>query len=94
MKKVIIVIILLMIAGVVLGFYTFQDNKVLDRNVFIETTDSIRNLVLLDNELDIVLLKSRYGIEKNNDTLIQIAQKLDEEFEKITVAIDILFQGF
>ena len=86
MKKVIIVILVLMIAGAVLGFYTLRDYKALDRNVFINTTDSIRNLVLSDNELDIVLLKTRYGIEKDDKKLITLSRNLSEEFDNLRYA--------
>ena len=83
MKKIIFAISFLMLIGAILGYFAFKDNKNLDQEVFIETTDSIRNLVLLDNELNELLLKSRYGIEKDYDKLIDISRKISEEFDNL-----------
>lgn len=81
MKKYIAIILLLIAVGVVLGFFTFKENQQLEEEVHIKTNQAIRNMKLLDNSLNVLLFKARYGLENNYDKIAQIINDLSEEFD-------------
>ena len=81
MKKYIAIIVLLLAIGAVLGFFTYKENQQLKEEVHIKTTEAIRNMKILDNSLNVLLFKVRYGLETNYDKIAQIINELSEEFD-------------
>ena len=83
MKKYIITIALLLLIGLVLAVLVYKENSELNKDFFVETISSVRRLKALDNELSVSLLKARYGIENNYDSITEITDSIDEEFDRL-----------
>lgn len=83
MKKYALIIIVLILLGVGLGVQFFtQDNK-LDQIVFIETTESIRNLQTLDKDLLLLLNQSRFDSEFDHLQIYELDYQISEEFDNL-----------
>ena len=83
MKKYIITIALLLLIGLVLAVLVYQENEKLNKDLFVETISSVRRLKAFDNELSVSLLKARYGIENNYDSITEITDSIGEEFDRL-----------
>ena len=83
MKKYALILIILILVGVGLGvqFYT-QDDK-LDQQVFLETTESIRNLQALDKSLLLLLNQSRFDSEFDHLQIYELYYQISEEFDNL-----------
>ena len=83
MKKYALILIILILVGVGLGvqFYT-QDDK-LDQQVFLETTESIRNLQALDKSLLLLLNQSRFDSEFDHLQIYELDYQISEEFDNL-----------
>jgi len=83
MKKYVSILIVLFLIGALLVFYTIQQSKLLDDKVYLETSESIRNLKLISSDINILLFSNRY---KNNDTFDELKERnidLSEEFDNL-----------
>ena len=81
MRKYIAIILLLIVIGAVLGYFTFKENQQLKEEIHIKSTEAIRSMKILDNSLNVLLFKVRYGLETNYDKVAQITNELSEEFD-------------
>lgn len=83
MKKYALILIVLILIGVGLGVQFFtQDNK-LDQTVFLETTESIRNLQTLDKNLLLLLNQSRFDSEFDHLQIYELDYQISEEFDNL-----------
>lgn len=83
MKKYIITIAILLLLGLVLAVLAYQENVKLNKDFFVETISSVRSMKALDNELNVSLLKARYGIDENFAAIDRIDDALAEEFDRL-----------
>ena len=83
MKKYAFIITILILVGLALAFRFFTQEQRLDKDVFIETTESIRNLQALDKNLLLLLYQSRYNSEFDNDELADTNEQISEEFDNL-----------
>jgi len=83
MKKYALIITILILVGLALAFRFFTQEQRLDKDVFIETTESIRNLQALDKNLLLLLYQSRYNSEFDNDELADTNEQISEEFDNL-----------
>ena len=83
MKKYIITLLLLIGLGVVLAYVTLQQNLQYNEEVYLKTTASIRNLKLIDNNINILLFKARHQNQSNYNQLEQLGFALNEEFDNL-----------
>lgn len=83
MKKYALIIATLILFGLVLAFSLFTQEQQLDKDVFIETTESIRNLQSLDKTLLLLIHQSRYNSEFDNDELADTNEQISEEFDNL-----------
>ena len=83
MKKYAIILTVLTLIGIGLsGLLCTQDEK-LDQAVFIQTTDSIRNLQNLDKNLLVYLSQSRFNADFDHEVLFETNYQLSEEFSNL-----------
>ena len=80
MKKYGITLLILIILGVLLATYFITQDTRLDKDVFIETTESIRSLQSADKNLLLLIYKSLYNSEFDNDELLDINNEIAKEF--------------
>ena len=73
----------MILIGIALTFRFFTQEQQLDKDVFIETTESIRNLQSLDKGLLLLLYQSRYNSEFDNDELADTNLQISEEFDNL-----------
>lgn len=83
MKKYILALGLLIIAGIALAYFTIKQNMALDNDVYLETTESIRSLKLLDNNIDILLFRIRYENQNDHEEIDELTLNLSEEFDNL-----------
>ena len=83
MKKYGITLLILIILGVLLATYFITQDTRLDKDVFIETTESIRSLQAADKNLLLLIYKSLYNSEFDNDELLDINNEISKEFEEL-----------
>ena len=83
MKKYAIIIALLILGGILLAVQFFSQDQRLDKNSFIESTESIRNLQALDKSLLLLVYQSRYNSEFENDELIDTNEQISEELNNL-----------
>lgn len=81
MKKYAIILLALVLLGIGLTFTFFTQDEKLDQTVFLQTTESIRNLQSLDKNLLLELNKSRLNPQFNNEELFELNYQLSEEFD-------------
>ncbi len=90
MKKYAIILSLLIVVGVGLTITLLTQEEKLDQTVFLQTTESIRNLQTLDKNLLVLLNQSRFNAEFDHDTLLDTHYQLSEEFSNLRY--DALFE--
>ena len=83
MKKYGITLLILIILGVLLATYFITQDTRLDKDVFIETTESIRSLQAADKNLLLLIYKSLYNSEFDNDELLDINNEISKEFDEL-----------
>lgn len=83
MKKYIIILFLLVSIGVGLAVLFFSQDEKLDQTVFIQTTESIRNLQSLDKNLLLLLNQSRFNPQFDNEQLGELNYQISEEFDNL-----------
>jgi len=83
MKKYAIIIAILILGGLLLAVQFFSQDQRLDKNSFIESTESIRNLQALDKGLLLLVYQSRYNSEFDNDELIDTNEQISEELNNL-----------
>lgn len=83
MKKYISLLIILFLIGALLVFYTIQQSKLLDDKVYLETSESIRNLKLISSDINILLFSARYKNNGKYDDLKERNIDLSEEFDNL-----------
>lgn len=83
MKKYIISLVILVIIGAALAYLSFNDNKSLDDQVYLDSTVSVRNLKIIDNDLNIELFVVRYENKNFYDGIEGLIVGLSEEFDNL-----------
>lgn len=83
MKKYALILTILVLVGLALAFMSFTQGQRLDKDVFIETTESIRNLQSLDKSMLLLIYQSRYDAEFDSDELLDTSQQISEEFDNL-----------
>lgn len=81
MKKYAIILLVLILFGVGLTALFFTQDEKLDQTVFLQTTESIRNLQSLDKNVLLQLNKSRFNPQFDNEELAELNYQLSEEFD-------------
>lgn len=81
MKKYALILLALILFGVGLTIVFFTQDEKLDQTVFLQTTESIRNLQSLDKNLLLELNKSRFNPQFDNEELAELNYQLSEEFD-------------
>jgi len=69
--------------GVGLGVLFFTQDEKLDQTVFLETTESIRNLQSLDKNLLLLLNQSRFDSEFDHLQIYEVDYQISEEFDNL-----------
>ena len=83
MKKYIIALFVLVIVGIVLAYITFKQSAALDDEVYLETTASIRNLKLLNNTVNNLIVRIRYQNTQRYATLEELSTNINDEFDNL-----------
>jgi len=83
MKKYALILTILVLVGLALAFTSFTQGQRLDKDAFIETTESIRNLQSLDKGMLLLIYQSRYDAEFDNDELFDTNEQISEEFDNL-----------
>ncbi len=83
MKKYAIILFILVIIGVGLTVLFFTQDEKLDQTVFVQTTESIRNLQSLDKNLLLLLNQSRFNPQFDNEQLGELNYQISEEFDNL-----------
>lgn len=90
MKKYAITLLVLTLIGIGLTVLLFTQDEKLDQTVFLQTTESIRNLQTLDKNLLVLLTQSRFNSKFDHDVLTDTSYQLSEEFSNLR--FDALFE--
>ena len=90
MRNYAIILLVLGAIGFALTVQFFTQDKKLDQTVFISTTESIRNLQTLDENLRLLLNQSRFNSRFDHHQLRDINLQLSVEFD--TLRFDALFE--
>lgn len=90
MKKYAITLFVLTLIGIGLTVLLLTQDEKLDQTVFIQTTESIRNLQTLDKNLLVLLHQSRFNSKFDHDLLTDTSYQLSEEFSNLR--FDALFE--
>ena len=90
MKKYAIILLVLILIGVGLTVRLLTTDQRLDQTVFLETTESIRNLQALDKNLALLLNESRFNHEFDHAQLSDTNYQISEEFDNLR--FDALFE--
>lgn len=80
----------LILIGLALTVRLFTQEQRLDQTVFLQTTESIRNLQALDQNLSLLLNQSRYNREFEHAQLTDTNYQISEEFDNLRY--DALFE--
>lgn len=83
MKKYALILIVLILVGVGLGIQFFTQDEKLDQTVFLETTESIRNLQALDKNLLLLLNRSRFDETFDHLQIYEVDYQISEEFDNL-----------
>lgn len=83
MKKYIFILFILLAIGAGLAVLFFSQDEKLDQTVFIQTTESIRNLQSLDKNLLLRLNQSRFNPQFDNEQLGELNYQISEEFDNL-----------
>ena len=90
MKKYAITLLILTLLGISLTVVLFTQDEKLDQTVFLQTTESIRNLQTLDKNLLVLLTQSRFNSQFDHELLTETSYQLSEEFSNLRY--DALFE--
>lgn len=77
-----LIIGVLLVVGAVIGFFHVDDNAV-DEASYGEVVDLVNTLISLDKEVNELVIKSRFGMERNYDKLTDVSIEVHEVMEKI-----------
>ncbi len=69
--------------GIALGYLSFTEDKALDDQVYLDSTVSVRNLKIIDNDLNIELFVVRYENKNFYDGIEGLIVGLSEEFDNL-----------
>jgi signal transduction histidine kinase len=83
MKKYLISLSILILIGLGLAYITIKQNMLLDDEVYLETTESVRNLKLLDNQINVLLFSIRHENNENYGILEERGTALSDEFDNL-----------
>ncbi len=83
MKKYVISLLILIGIGIALAYFTIKQNILLDDNVYLDTTESIRNLKLIDNNTNLLLFNIRHENKTNYSDVEQLSTDISEEFDNL-----------
>ncbi len=83
MKNYVIILVILILAGIGLGIQFFTQDEKLDQTVFLETTESIRNLQALDKSLLLLLNQSRFDADFDHLQIYELDYQISEEFDNL-----------
>lgn len=90
MKKYAIILLIMIAIGVGLAVQNATQTQRLDQTVFLQTTESIRNLQSLDKNLSVLLNQSRYRAGFDHEQLLDTNYEISEEFDNLR--FDALFE--
>ena len=90
MRKYAIILAVLTLIGIGLTALLYTQDEKLDQTVFIQTTESIRNLQNLDKNLLVMLSQSRFNNQFDHEILFDKTYELSEEFSNLRY--DALFE--
>jgi len=90
MKKYAIILLVLGLIGLALTIQFFNQDQKLDQTVFLQTTESIRNLQTLDKNLRLLLNQSRFNSRFDHHHLRDTNFELSIEFDNLR--FDALFE--
>ncbi len=76
MKKYVSTFILLLLIGVVLGYFAYEKTQAINNKAHQLTIESIKKIKQHDNELNVLLMKSRYGIDNHYDKIVEQVKSL------------------
>jgi signal transduction histidine kinase len=83
MKKYLIGLFILIAIGIGLAYITIKKNMWVDDEVYVKTTESVRNLKLLDKKINLLLFGIRYANDTTYNTVEDTAIALSEEFDNL-----------
>ncbi len=83
MKKYIILIVILILIGVGLSVFAYQKNISAEKTDASVVVDQIGEMESLNNELNVLLFKSRFGIDKNYDNISNAVATLRLKFVEL-----------
>ncbi|RBP52874.1 ATP-binding protein [Arenicella xantha] len=83
MRKYIIILLGLGLIGIGLTVYFLTQEKKLDQTVYLQTTESIRNLQTLDKNLRLLLNQSRFNSQFDHHRLRDVNLELSAEFDNL-----------
>lgn len=83
MKKYTITILLLIFAGIYLGYLAVKQSITIDEGVYLETSKSIRFLKTLDTSINLLLFKLNYEKADAYSTLDQLNVSISDEFDAL-----------
>jgi len=90
MKKYAIILFFLIVIGIALIVRFLTQDERLDQTVFIQTTESIRNLQALDKNFSLLLSQSRFNSDFDHESLSDTNYQISEEFDNLR--FDALFE--
>ncbi|MEM7357954.1 MAG: ATP-binding protein [Pseudomonadota bacterium] len=90
MKKYAIILLIMIAIGVALAVQNVTQTQRLDQTVFLQTTESIRNLQSLDKNLSVLLNQSRFSAGFDHEQLLDTNYEISEEFDNLR--FDALFE--
>lgn len=83
MKKYTTTILLLIIAGIYLGYLSIKQSTTIDESVYLQTSESVRFLKTLDNSINLLLFRLNYEKESAYTTLDQLNDSISSEFDEL-----------
>ena len=83
MKKYTITVLLLIAAGIYLGYLSIKQSTTIDESVYLETSESVRFLKTLDNSINLLLFKLNYEKANAYTTLDQLNDSISSEFDEL-----------
>lgn len=83
MKTYISSFVLLLLLGVVLGYFGYEKTQALNNKTHQLTIESVRKIKQYDNSLNVLLMKSRYGIDNHYDKIVDQTKNLAESNRRL-----------
>lgn len=90
MKKYALILIVFILIGIALIARFLTQDQRLDQTVFLQTTESIRNLQALDKNFSLLLSQSRFNSSFDHSELSDTNYQISEEFDNLR--FDALFE--